>query len=150
MLYPIIAIFIALLVLLAVYLNGRRLRQREWAIRTLLDGADEFEAQLHECKQRMQRLRKMLSILPGEMSARADQALRADTRVQAALKDLLAHRLWIQQHALSASASELASARVAMDQSRATLAEQIDRLGEIADDLRRAQASAKTVSPNAS
>jgi len=146
----IIAIFVALLVLFAVYLNGRRLHRRERAILALLDGADAFEAQLHECKQRMQRLRDMLTILPQEMSARADQALSADPQVAAALKDLLAHRLWIQQHAQSASRRELADARAAMNQSSTTLAEQIERLDEITRDLKRAQASAKTVTPNAS
>lgn len=148
MVYLIIAVFVALLVLLTVYLNGRRLRRRQQALRSLLDGADAFETQLHECKQRMRRLRGMLAVLPEEMSAHADQALSADAKVEAALRDLLAHRLWIQQHAQTASSNELASARNAMDQSRATLAEQIDRLDDITGDLRRAQASANTVTPN--
>ncbi|MGA9333389.1 MAG: hypothetical protein WBV39_03840 [Rudaea sp.] len=150
MLYLIIAVFFAVVVLLLVWRNGRKLHRREQSIRALLDGADALEAQLHECKQRMQRLRGMLTVLPEEMSAKADHALRADAKVQAALKDLLAHRLWIQQHATTASQSELDNAHAAMTQSGTTLGSQIERLGSITADLERAQASAQTVVPRAS
>lgn len=148
--YWIIAVVVALGLWLLVWRNARRLRRHEQSIRALLDGADALEAQLHECKQRMQRLRSMLTVLPEEMSATADHALSADAKVKAALKDLLAHRLWIQQHAAAASQAELDKARTAMTHSRTTLAAQIDRLDAISADLQRAQASAQTVVPRAS
>jgi hypothetical protein len=88
----------------------------------------------------------MLIVLPEEMSARADSALQTDAKVQAALKDLLAHRLWIQQHAATASLHELADAQRALDQSGATLQAQLDRLAAIAADLQRAQTDARTLS----
>lgn len=147
MLYPLLALLAALVVLLGVYLNGRHLRGRQQAIRALLDGADALESQLHACKRRMQRLRGMLNVLPQEMSAGADLALSADGQVQAALKDLLAHRLWIQQHAATASGRELAAARTAMAQSSATLEQQLQRLNEITSELEAAQANAQTISP---
>lgn len=150
MLYLIIGIFVIVAAVLLFWLNSRHRRRRESSIRALLDGADALEAQLHQCKQRMQRLRSMLTVLPEEMSASADNALSADTKVQAALKDLLAHRLWIQQHATTASQAELDNAHAAMSQSSATLGAQIDRLGAITADLERAQASAKTVVPRSS
>lgn len=93
----------------------------------------------------MQHLRDMLTVLPEEMSARADCALRADTKVQAALKDLLAHRMWIQQHAATASSHELTQAQQALDQSSDTLQAQLDRLAAIAADLQRAQTEARTL-----
>jgi hypothetical protein len=93
----------------------------------------------------MQHLRDMLVVLPEEMSARADTALQADAKVQAALKDLLAHRLWIQQHAATASPRELAQAQQALNQSGATLQAQLDRLAAISSDLQRAQAEARSV-----
>ncbi|MEO8801827.1 MAG: hypothetical protein ABI304_01655 [Rudaea sp.] len=145
--YLIIALVIAVALMLLVWLNSRHLRHREHSIRALLDGADALEARLHECKRRMQRLRGMLTVLPEEMSATADHALSADAKVKAALQDLLAHRLWIQQHATTASQSDLDNARAAMTQSSATLGAQVDRLGAITADLESAQASAKTVVP---
>lgn len=131
--------------MLGLWLRDRGERRRQNAIRALLDGADALEARLQECRERMQHLRDMLVVLPEEMSARADTALQADAKVQAALKDLLAHRLWIQQHAASASLHELAQAQQALDQSGATLQAQLDRLAAISTDLQRAQADARNV-----
>ena len=128
----------------------RRLRQRDNAIRALLDGADTLEAQLQECRQRMQSLREMLVVLPEEMSERANTALNADDKVEAALKDLLAHRLWIQQNAATASLEQLAAARAALTQSGATLQAQLDRLAAIADDLKQAQTNAQSITPPSS
>lgn len=121
------------------------MRRRDDTLRALLDGADALERALQECRERMQHLRDMLTVLPEEMSAKADTALQADAKVQAALKDLLAHRLWIQQRAATASQAELDQARSALDQSGATLQAQLDRLAAIAADLQRAQAEARTV-----
>jgi hypothetical protein len=149
-LYLILAVLVAAPILAILGLRELRWRRRERALRDLLDGADGLEAKLQECRVRMQRLREMLTILPEEMSAEADGALRADTKVQAALKDLLAHRLWIQQHAADATQLQLDAARLALAQSSATLGAQLDRLAAIAADLERAQSSARTVAPRQS
>jgi flagellar motility protein MotE (MotC chaperone) len=144
-LYLLIAALAAASLLLFVWLRERRWRQRQAGIRDLLDGADALEAQLQECRLRMQRVRGMLSVLPEEMSADANSALSADNKVQAALKDLLAHRLWIKQHALDASLQQLTAARSALAQSGATLGAQLDRLTATATDLERAQTDAQTL-----
>ena len=133
------------LAVLGLWLRDRGARGRQNAIRALLDGADALESRLQQCRERMQHLRDMLVVLPEEMSARADSALQADAKVQAALKDLLAHRLWIQQHAATASARELAQAQQALNQSGSTLQAQLDRLAAIAADLQRAQTDARTL-----
>lgn len=150
MLYLIFATLVAAAILGFVGLRELRWRRRERTLRDLLDGADALESRLQECRVRMQRLRDMLTILPEEMSADADSALRADTKVQAALKDLLAHRLWIQQHAVDATQQQLDAARAALAQSSTTLGSQLDRLAAIASDLERAQSSARTVAPRQS
>jgi hypothetical protein len=137
----------ALSLLLLTWLRERRMGQRENAIRALLDGADAFEARLQECRQRMQTLKEMLAVLPEEMSERAFTALSADDKVEAALKDLLAHRLWIQQNAANATPQQFDAARVALAQSDATLQAQVERLAAIAADLQRAQANAQTIGP---
>lgn len=147
MLYLLTVALASTILLLAVWLRERGWRKRQTAIRGLLDGADALEAQLQECRQRMQRLREMLTVLPEEMSAEADAALSADGKVQAALKDLLAHRLWIQQNAAAASAQQLDAARAALAQSSTTLSAQITRLGNVTADLERAQSSAQSVGP---
>jgi len=145
--YLLLLFLAGLLVLLLVWLNARRLRQRENLIRALLDGADALEAQLQECRSRMQSLKEMLIALPEEMSERANTALSADDKVDAALKDLLAHRLWIQQNAGTATSQQLEAARAALTQSGATLQAQLDRLAAISDDLQQARANAQSIAP---
>jgi hypothetical protein len=142
-LYLLIAAMTAVLVGTGFWLRERHIRRRQQSIRALLDGADAVETQLQACRERMQRLRSQLSILPEEMSARADSALSADANVQAALKDLLAHRLWIQQHAETASIAQFDAARAALDQSAKTLAALLQRLDEAAAQLERAQVTAR-------
>lgn len=149
MVYLLLVVFAAALLLLLPWLRTFRLRQRENMIRALLDGADALEAQLQECRARLQSLREMLVALPEEMSERANTALSADDKVDAALKDLLAHRLWIQQNAATATLQELEAARVALAQSGATLQAQLDRLAAISDDLQRARANAQSITPPA-
>ena len=149
MVYLLLVVFAAALLLLMHWLRTFRLRQRENMIRALLDGADALEAQLQECRARLQSLREMLVALPEEMSERANTALSADDKVDAALKDLLAHRLWIQQNAATATLQELEAARVALAQSGATLQAQLDRLAAISDDLQRARANAQSITPPA-
>jgi hypothetical protein len=143
--YLVIVAVCLVLAVFGLWLRDRGERGRQNAIRALLDGADALESRLQQCRERMQHLRDMLVVLPEEMSARADTALQADAKVQAALKDLLAHRLWIQQHAATASARELAQAQRALDQSGATLQAQLDRLAAISSDLQRAQAESRSV-----
>jgi len=141
--YLIIAAVAATVLFAAWYMRERTFNRRQQAIRALLDSADAVEAQLQSCRERMQRLREMLSILPEEMSARAHQALDADTKVQAALKDLLAHRLWIQQHVETASIEQFSVARDALTQSGLTLSALLRRLDDASADLERAQISAR-------
>jgi predicted nuclease with TOPRIM domain len=141
--YLLIAAVAATVFFATLFVRERNLNRRQQAIRSLLDGADALEAQLQACRERMQRLREMLSILPEEMSARADNALHADAKVQAALKDLLAHRLWIQQHAETAPIEQFAIARDALTQSGTTLSALLRRLDDASSDLERAQITAR-------
>ncbi len=142
---PCLIYLLASLVLLippTVYLILReyRWRRRERSLRALLDNADALEAQLHQCRERMQALRAMLVDLPEEMSADADEALAADDKVQAALRDLLQHRLWIQKHGADAPLDQLDNALGALGQSRAALGRQLGQLAEITHQLREARA----------
>ena len=141
--YLVIVAVAATVLFVTLFLREHTLSRRQQAIRALLDGADALEAQLQACRERMVKLREMLSILPEEMSARAHNALDADAKVQAALKDLLAHRLWIQQHAETASIGQFDAAREALSQSGQTLSALLQRLDAASGDLERAQISAR-------
>ena len=147
MLYLLLVALGASLLLLAFWLRQRGWRRRARAMRELLDGADGLEAQLLECRARMQRLKEMLLALPEEMSAEAISALTADDKVQAGLRDLLAHRLWIKQHGASASTAELDAARAALERTRRVMQSQLERLDAITGELSAAQSSASSVSP---
>jgi len=133
--------------LLHIVFRQHAVSRRHRAMRRLLDGADALEAQLLECRARMHQLRNMLVALPEEMSADANTALTADDKVQAGLRDLLAHRLWIKHHAATATRAELDTACAAIDQSREVLAAQISRLDSITSELAAAQSSARSVTP---
>lgn len=134
--------FMALLLAGLAYLvlRERRWRRREQAIRALLDEADALESGLLSCRERMQVLRAMLVDLPEEMTGDADEALAADDKVQAALRDLLEHRLWIKQHAVDAGQPELDAAVAALRQSRRSMDAQLQHLDDITAALRAAQA----------
>ncbi len=138
--YFLVIAAIAVPLLILGFLRERRWHRRERAIRALLDGADELEQQLQQCRVAMQELRGMLVDLPEEMSADADFALSSDDKVQAALRDLLQHRLWIKQHAAEAEQAELDQAVNALSQSRQSMAQQLERLANITQELREAQA----------
>jgi hypothetical protein len=141
--YILFVALIATLILAGLLMRERQLHRRQHAIRALLDGADAFEAKLQACRERMQRLREMLSILPDEMVAPVDNALSADAKVQAALRDLLAHRLWIQQHAEIATIAQFDAARLALEQTGMKLDALLQRLDAAAADLERAQTTAR-------
>lgn len=143
MLYLLVVAVAGPLVLIAA-LRQRHWTRRERAIRRLLDGADALEAQLQECRQRMQTLKEMLAILPEEMSAQANNALSADDKVQAALRDLLAHRLWIREHGETATVVQLEAACAAMEQSQSLMRAQLERLNAATGELARAQSTAQS------
>lgn len=138
-------VFFSLLVGLLGLVAWSWLRRQQWlhragSLRMLLDGADGLERQLQECRDRMHHLKTQLIDLPEEMSADAQNALMIDAKVQVALRDLLAHRLWIKHHAEDATQRQLDQACTAMQQSRRILGSQLQRLTEISDDLARARA----------
>jgi hypothetical protein len=137
----------ALAVLLSLWYRQRGWRRRMRATRQLLDGADALEAQLLDCRARMQRLREMLVALPEEMSADANSALTADDKVQAGLRDLLGHRLWIKQNAGSATVAELDAACAAIERTRHVMDSQLARLDAITSELSAAQSSAGSLAP---
>ena len=114
------------------------LRRRGTALRELLDGADALEAQLHEYKKRMIDLKRALSQLPSDMTAPAMASIDPNSQVQNALKEILAHRLWIRAEGATATQEALDRACAAISKSRTQLAEQLKQLDEVGRELERA------------
>ena len=76
------------------------------------------------------------------LSARA--TLVAEPQVQAALRDLLSNRLWLKEHAATATLAELESARKALSTAKAALATQLERLADVRAELEAARSSQVT------
>ena len=140
-----LGVALAALVVLGAWLASKLSRRdkRDDALRSLLDGADALERQLHDCRERMQKLQKLLAQLPSDMTRPALAALDPEGQVKTALRDVLAHRLWIQQNGETASLQQLDEALAAISKSRDALSEQLKRLDEVGNDLAAAGAELK-------
>ena len=140
-----LGVALAALVVLGAWLAYKLSRRdrRDDALRSLLDGADALERQLHDCRERMQKLQKLLGQLPSDMTRPALAALDPEGQVKTALRDVLAHRLWIQQNGETASLQQLDEALHAISKSRDALSEQLRRLDEVGNDLAAAGAELK-------
>jgi chaperonin cofactor prefoldin len=136
---------LAALVVLGAWLAFKLSRRdrRDDALRSLLDGADALERELHDCRARMQKLQKLLSQLPSDMTRPALAAIDPEGQVKTALRDVLAHRLWIQQNGETASLQQLDEALAAISKSRDHLSQQLRRLDEVGNDLAAAGAELK-------
>src|SRR5690606_30619230 len=116
-------------------------RNRE--LRSILDHADALERELQECRARLREIPALVSHLPPSNALSAHATLTAEPQVQAALHDLLQHRLWLREHGGDASLEALRSAAAALIQSRERLATQLIRLGEVRAELIEASAIAE-------
>lgn len=117
-----------------IMLRQRRMR-RERLLGEIFDSADRFEQQLYACREQLGELQPFI-----DQETTESRPVHADAaaQVQLALRDLLAHRLWLRDHAPQASLAEIVSAHEALQQSRVTLAEQLGELGEAREDLQLA------------
>ena len=131
---------LALLVLLAARRRERRLLRQRDLLGEILDLADALERELLECRARLREVPALAAatLSPSEqLSARA--TLAAEPQVQDALRDLLAHRLWLKQNSASASEKELISARDALAATRESLARQMERLADVRADFEQSR-----------
>lgn len=133
--YLLIAALLLAPVVIVVWLRERHLAARTRTLRTVLDHADALERELQECRARLREIPALVSRLPPSISLSAHATLTAEPEVQAALHDLLQHRLWLRQFGANASLDELRSAAAALVHSRDQLATQLGRLGEVREDL---------------
>lgn len=131
------AVLVLALVIVATVslLHFRRLRRRHGALNQLLDHADHLEADLKECRQRLDRAHAVMEVRPGEpVTGEANARLAVD----AGLRSLLEHRLWIRDHSPQASQKELDDAVTALTKARARLEPQLRALGLAQRELEQA------------
>jgi hypothetical protein len=120
---------------IVIWFRERRMAARTRTLREVLDNADALEGELQECRARLREIPALVSRLPPSISLSAHATLTAEPEVQAALHDLLQHRLWLNQHGADASLEALQSARDALVHSRERLSSQLDRLGKVREEL---------------
>lgn len=130
---------IVLLSVLFAWMRERRLRDHAGLLGEILDLADTLERELLESRARLRELPALVAALKpvDPLSGRAIVA--AESQVQDALRDLLAHRLWLKEHAARATIGELQSARDALVATRSSLAAQLARLAEARADFKRSR-----------
>lgn len=136
---PIVAL--ALLVMVLAWLRERRLHRRSALLAEILDLADALERELLECRARLREIPALAAALSPTEQLSARATLAAEPQVQDALRDLLAHRLWLKEHAATASMEELTSARNALVATRVSLADQLARLASARADVEQTRAA---------
>jgi hypothetical protein len=107
-----------------IYILLREVRHQR-ALRTLYLEADGLEHDLKECRSRLARAHASMSVGPSQPAAGEAEARQA---VDAALRELLAHRLWLRDEAENASQRELNAAVTAMGKARGALGRQLREL----------------------
>ena len=139
-LYLLIAALLLAPVVIVVWFRERHQSARTRELRSVLDLADALESELQECRARLREIPALVSHLPPAISLSAHATLTAEPAVQAALHDLLQHRLWLKQFGADASLEALRAASVALAQSRQKLAIQLAQLGAARAELLQAGA----------
>ncbi|MBS0431772.1 MAG: hypothetical protein JSS21_05135 [Proteobacteria bacterium] len=124
-LLPALAGFGVIIALVAILVFMRAQARRRRALGALYRGADALEHDLKECRARLERAHASMNVAPGVPAAgEAD----ARTAVDAALRELLGHRLWLRDQAADAGQRELDTALAALDRARAALGQQLAAL----------------------
>ena len=96
---------------------GQRIRRRHMsrqrAIRELLDAADALEARLRTARDEIEAI-----------------AGDHENPVRGAMQEILRQRLWLQEHAASADLAQLDAVRRSLDDARASLEQQLQRVSQ--------------------
>ena len=142
LIYLIVSAVVAALIVAGLAWRDRQLRRKPRLLAEIMDEADALEYELHECRARLREIPALVAALPpsDQLSARA--TLVAEPQVQAALRDLLSHRLWLKEHAATATLAELESARAALAGAKSALATQLERLADVRADVEQTRATA--------
>jgi hypothetical protein len=134
-----ISLLLAGLVVLAiatpVLLRHRARLRRQRILSRMLDLADEVEALLDRSQERMAALRPLVQRVPADIAAEANASLQGSLPIREAKRDVLQHRLWIQQIGASADLAELDRACGVLARVRERLDGQLAELENVGSDL---------------
>lgn len=123
------------IVMLTLVWRERRLRARRDLMAHILDLADDFEKELLECRKRLREMPALVADPTTTNATAANASASAEAMVANALRDLLAHRLWLKGEGQQASLEALAAARDALATAKSSVQTQIVRLDEARADL---------------
>lgn len=115
-----------------------RQRRREHGLRELLDLADAVQALLGRADSRIAAWHDAAGRLAGDLANGAQQALEVTPLIRDAKRDLLRHRLWLQQHGQRAGMVEIDTARATLLRVKLRLESKLDALDQVGDALARA------------
>ncbi|KGI77999.1 hypothetical protein [Oleiagrimonas soli] len=133
-----LSVLLLLIIVLGLAYSGRQFlrdRRRTRSLEALLQHADELENDLKECRRRLHQAHAVMSVSPNTPSPDANEAREA---VDSGLRSLLQHRLWIRDHAETASQKQLDEAVHALVQARSRMEPQLAALGRAQRDLDQA------------
>ena len=136
----IVLVPLALLVLvggLGQWWRSQALRRRRTLTR-IMDDADAMETLLKRTRERMGAMKSVVGRMPADIAADARASLESNERLQAGFRDLLQHRMWLQQNAGIASQQTLDEAATALERARARIASELDRLDNAGAELESA------------
>jgi hypothetical protein len=133
------ALLLASLVLLAIaapiWLRYRAAQRRQRTLSRMLDLADEVEALLDRSAERMAAMRPLVERVPADIAAAANASLTGALPIREAKRDVLQHRLWIQQNSERAPQEELDRACAALARVRERLDGELAALENVGSDL---------------
>jgi hypothetical protein len=119
-------------------LRHRARLRRQRTLMRMLDLADAVEALLDRSQSRMEAMRPLVERVPADIAAEAAATLQRSLPIREAKRDVLQHRLWIQQNGDRAGQDELDKACGALARVRERLDAQLAELENVGSDLANA------------
>ena len=117
-------------------------RRRQRTLTRIMDDADAVETLLRRTREKMGAMQSVVGRMPADIAADARASLDSDERLKAGFRDLLQHRMWLQQNVETASQSALDEAAAALERARARIAGELDRLDNAGAELDSATGAA--------
>ena len=133
---------LTLAIVVPMLMRHRAASRRQQTLGRMLDLADEVERLLDRSQERMAAMRPLVERVPADIAATAQASLESSLPIREAKRDVLQHRLWIQQHGGSASQAELDKACAALTRVIERLQGELAELETVGSDLASATESA--------
>ncbi len=117
-------------------------RRRQRTLTRIMDDADAVESLLRRTREKMEAMQSVVGRMPSDIAADARASLDSHDRLQAGFRDLLQHRMWLQQNVDTASQHALDEAAEALERAKARIAAELDRLDNAGAELESATSPA--------